>query len=154
MHAEAAFCFDPFSLYNSGRVEGFTNPNAVLAGIIGMGKSALAKSIATRSIAHGYRIYIPCDPKGEWTAVSQALGGYSIALGPGLPGRLNRSAMTAMSASGIVVSSVFWWPDSSMTWGSSRGVRVTFSLRWRRGGKTSCAVRLCGAPWYVAASAS
>lgn len=65
VHAEAAFCFDPFSLYNSGRVEGFTNPNAVLAGIIGMGKSALAKSIATRSIAHGYRIYIPCDPKGS-----------------------------------------------------------------------------------------
>ncbi|MFE6101318.1 ATP-binding protein [Streptomyces laurentii] len=89
VHAEAAFCFDPFSLYNSGRIEGFTNPNAVLAGIIGMGKSALAKSIATRSIAHGYRIYIPCDPKGEWTAVAQALGGYSIALGPGLPGRLN-----------------------------------------------------------------
>ncbi len=89
VHAEGAFCFDPFSLYNSGRIEGFTNPNAVLAGIIGMGKSALAKSIATRSIAHGYRIYVPSDPKGEWTGVAQALGGYSIALGPGLPGRLN-----------------------------------------------------------------
>ncbi|MFD9206559.1 ATP-binding protein [Streptomyces sioyaensis] len=87
VHAEAAFCFDPFSLY--GRIEGFTNPNAVLAGIIGMGKSALAKSIATRSIAHGYRIYVPSDPKGEWTAVAQALGGHTIALGPGLPGRLN-----------------------------------------------------------------
>ncbi|MEU3394107.1 ATP-binding protein [Streptomyces albidoflavus] len=89
VHAEAAFCFDPFSLYNSGRIEGFTNPNAVLAGIIGMGKSALAKSIATRSIAHGYRIYVPSDPKGEWTAVARALGGHTIALGPGLPGRLN-----------------------------------------------------------------
>ncbi|MBM9508001.1 ATP-binding protein [Actinacidiphila acididurans] len=89
VHAEAAFCFDPFSLYGSGRIEGFTNPNAVLAGIIGMGKSALAKSIATRAIAHGYRIYVPSDPKGEWTAVSRALGGHTIALGPGLPGRLN-----------------------------------------------------------------
>jgi hypothetical protein len=89
VHAEAAFCYDPFSLYNSGKVEGFTNPNAVLAGIIGMGKSALAKSIATRAVAHGYRIYVPCDPKGEWTAVAQALGGYTISLGPGLPGRLN-----------------------------------------------------------------
>src|SRR5690242_9023164 len=57
VHAEAAFCYDPFSLYASGRVEGFTNPNAVLAGIIGMGKSALAKSLAIRSIAHGYRVY-------------------------------------------------------------------------------------------------
>jgi type IV secretory pathway VirB4 component len=89
VHAEAGFCYDPFTLYNSGRIEGFTNPNAVLAGIIGMGKSALAKSIATRAIAHGYRVYVPCDPKGEWTAVAQALGGYTIALGPGLPGRLN-----------------------------------------------------------------
>ncbi|MCD0485237.1 ATP-binding protein [Streptacidiphilus sp. ASG 303] len=89
VHAEAAFCYDPFSLYASGRVEGFTNPNAVLAGIIGMGKSALAKSIATRAIAHGYRVYVPCDPKGEWTGVTRALGGQAIALGPGLPGRLN-----------------------------------------------------------------
>ncbi|MFB7666908.1 ATP-binding protein [Kitasatospora sp. NPDC056138] len=89
VHAEAAFCYDPFSLYSSGRIEGFTNPNVVLAGIIGMGKSALAKSLASRAIAHGYRTYIPCDPKGEWTAVAQALSGYTIALGPGLPGRLN-----------------------------------------------------------------
>ncbi|MGX1760354.1 ATP-binding protein [Streptomyces lydicus] len=97
VHAEAAFCYDPFSLY--GRVEGFTNPNAVLAGIIGMGKSALAKSIATRSIAHGYRIYVPSDPKGEWTAVAQALGGHTIALGPGLPGRLNPLDAPARPAS-------------------------------------------------------
>ncbi|MGW4031677.1 ATP-binding protein [Streptomyces sp. NPDC004838] len=99
VHAEAAFCYDPFSLYNSGRVEGFTNPNAVLAGIIGMGKSALAKSIATRAIAHGYRVYVPCDPKGEWTAVATALGGYTIALGPGLPGRLNPLDAPARPAS-------------------------------------------------------
>lgn len=99
VHAEAAFCYDPFSLYGSGRVEGFTNPNAVLAGIIGMGKSALAKSIATRAIAHGYRVYVPCDPKGEWTAVAQALGGYTIALGPGLEGRLNPLDAPARPAS-------------------------------------------------------
>ncbi|MFD8963407.1 ATP-binding protein [Streptomyces sp. NPDC059568] len=99
VHAEAAFCYDPFTLYGSGRIEGFTNPNAVLAGIIGMGKSALAKSIATRSIAHGYRVYVPCDPKGEWTAVARALGGYTIALGPGLPGRLNPLDAPARPAS-------------------------------------------------------
>ncbi|MFF0740581.1 ATP-binding protein [Streptomyces sp. NPDC004111] len=87
VHAEASFVFDPFSLY--GKVEGFTNPNVLLAGVIGQGKSALAKSFALRSVAHGYRVYVPCDPKGEWTAVAQALGGTSIALGPGLPGKLN-----------------------------------------------------------------
>lgn len=87
VHAEAAFVFDPFTLY--GKVDGFTNPNILLAGVIGQGKSALAKSFALRSVAFGYRVYVPCDPKGEWTPVAQALGGTSIALGPGLPGRLN-----------------------------------------------------------------
>ncbi|MFF5491342.1 VirB4 family type IV secretion system protein [Streptomyces virginiae] len=87
VHAEAAFTFDPFTLY--GKVEGFTNPNVLLAGVIGQGKSALAKSFALRSVAFGYRVYVPCDPKGEWTPVAEALGGTSIALGPGLPGRLN-----------------------------------------------------------------
>jgi hypothetical protein len=87
VHAEAAFCFDPFTLY--GRLEGFTNPNILLAGIIGMGKSALAKSLATRAIAHRYRVYVPCDPKAEWTTLAHALGGATIAIGPGLPGRLN-----------------------------------------------------------------
>ncbi|MFF2746441.1 ATP-binding protein [Kitasatospora sp. NPDC058048] len=87
VHAEAGFSFDPFSLY--GKVEGYTNPNVLLAGVIGMGKSALAKSLALRSIAHGYRVYIPCDPKGEWSGVAEALGGRTIALGPGMSGRLN-----------------------------------------------------------------
>ncbi|GHC74408.1 ATP-binding protein [Streptomyces violaceochromogenes] len=87
VHAEAAFTYDPFALY--GRLDGFTNPNILLAGIIGMGKSALAKSLAVRAVAFGYRIYVPCDPKGEWTVVAQELGGQTIALGPGLPGRLN-----------------------------------------------------------------
>ena len=89
LHAEGSFCYDPFTLYNSGRIEGFTNPNGVLCGVIGMGKSALAKSIATRAIAHGYKIYIPSDPKGEWSGLAEALGGQTIALGPGLPGKLN-----------------------------------------------------------------
>ncbi|MGW4289658.1 VirB4 family type IV secretion system protein [Streptomyces sp. NPDC004673] len=87
VHAEASFGFDPFALY--GKVEGFTNPNLLLAGVIGQGKSALAKSFALRSVAFGYRVYVPCDPKGEWTSTAQALGGTTVALGPGLPGRLN-----------------------------------------------------------------
>ncbi|AKH83929.1 ATP-binding protein [Streptomyces sp. CNQ-509] len=87
VHAEASFVFDPFELY--GKIPGFTNPNLMLAGVIGQGKSAFAKSIALRSVAFGYRVYIPCDPKGEWTAVATALGGRTVALGPGLPGRLN-----------------------------------------------------------------
>ena len=87
VHAEASFVFDPFALYSE--VEGFTNPNLLLAGVIGQGKSALAKSFALRSVAFGYRVHVPCDPKGEWTPMAESLGGRSVALGPGLPGRLN-----------------------------------------------------------------
>jgi hypothetical protein len=81
-----AFCFDPWELYRRGAL---TNPNMFLAGQIGRGKSALAKSFAARCSAFGRRVYVPGDPKGEWAAVSRALGGQVIELGPGSPARLN-----------------------------------------------------------------
>ena len=37
------FCFDPWDLYSAGVL---TNPNVLLAGVIGQGKSALAKTLA------------------------------------------------------------------------------------------------------------
>lgn len=80
------FCFDPWSLYTAGVL---TNPNVLLAGVIGQGKSALAKSLAVRSIAAGRRVYVPGDPKGEWAAVAQAVGGRVLSLGHGVPTRLN-----------------------------------------------------------------
>jgi len=82
----AAFVFDPWVLYAKGVL---TNPNILLAGIIGRGKSSLAKSLATRSIAFGRKVYVPGDPKGEWTVVSRAVGGVAIELGGGLAARLN-----------------------------------------------------------------
>lgn len=80
------FCFDPWVLYRNGVL---TNPNVLLAGVIGRGKSTLAKAIATRSIAVGRRVYVPGDPKGEWTAVAQAVDGQTIALGGPVATRLN-----------------------------------------------------------------
>jgi hypothetical protein len=82
----AEFCFDVWNLYRRQIV---TNPNMVLAGIVGRGKSALAKSLATRSIAFDRKVYVPGDPKGEWTVVARAVGGASIALGPGMTTRIN-----------------------------------------------------------------
>ncbi len=82
----AAFCFDPWELYSQGAL---TNPNMSLAGQIGRGKSTLAKSLATRCIAFGRRVYVPGDPKGEWTVVARALGGTAIQLGVGTTNRLN-----------------------------------------------------------------
>ena len=81
-----SFCFDPWTLYRRGDI---TNPNVLLAGVIGTGKSSLAKSMVCRSIAFGRRVYVPGDPKGEWTPVADAVGGQAIALGPGTPNRLN-----------------------------------------------------------------
>ena len=82
----AAFCFDPWELYRQGAL---TNPNMSLAGQIGRGKSTLAKSLAARCVAFGRRVYVPGDPKGEWTVVARALGGTAIQLGVGTTNRLN-----------------------------------------------------------------
>jgi type IV secretory pathway VirB4 component len=78
--------YDPWVLYQSRII---TNPNLLLAGVIGSGKSSTAKALITRSIALGHKAYVPCDPKGEWTPVAEAVGGSVIKLGPGLSTRLN-----------------------------------------------------------------
>jgi hypothetical protein len=49
----------------------------------------LAKSLAARCVAFGRRIYVPGDPKGEWSVVSEVLGGQIIQLGVGRRARLN-----------------------------------------------------------------
>jgi hypothetical protein len=82
----AAFCYDPWELYRQGTL---TNPNIFLAGQIGRGKSFLAKSLAVRCTAFGRRVYVPGDPKGEWTPVARAVGGQTIALRVGSTARLN-----------------------------------------------------------------
>jgi hypothetical protein len=85
-YSGGSFVYDPWVLYRAGML---TNPNVLLAGVIGTGKSALAKSLVVRSIAFGRRAYVPGDPKGEWTPVARAVGGQAVVLGHGLPNRLN-----------------------------------------------------------------
>ncbi len=86
MYSGGSFVYDPWVLYQRGII---TAPNLVLAGIVGSGKSSLAKSLYTRSIPFGRRVYVPGDPKGEHTAVAEAVGGKAIILGHGLRNRLN-----------------------------------------------------------------
>jgi hypothetical protein len=81
-----AFVFDPWVLYADGKI---TNPNVVLTGVIGTGKSMLGKGLVTRATAFGVQAYVPGDPKGEWTPVTEAVGGTTISLGQGLSTRLN-----------------------------------------------------------------
>jgi hypothetical protein len=85
-YSGGSFVYDPWVLYRDGVL---TNPNVLLAGVIGIGKSALAKSLVCRSLAFGHRTYVPGDPKGEWTPIANQVGGQAILLGPGLATRLN-----------------------------------------------------------------
>jgi len=81
-----AFVYDPWVLYEKRVLQ---DPNLSVAGSIGTGKSALLKSLVARSLCFGRRAYIAGDPKGEWTGLTQAVGGTAIELGPGMSARLN-----------------------------------------------------------------
>jgi len=86
MYSGGSFTYDPWQLYAQGTI---TAPNLIVAGIVGAGKSALVKSLYTRSIAFGRRVYVAGDPKGEHTSVASEVGGRAIVLGHGMNTRLN-----------------------------------------------------------------
>lgn len=86
LYSGGSFVYDPWDLYRQGVI---TAPNMILAGIVGSGKSSLAKALYTRGLPFGRRVYVPGDPKGEHTSVARAVGGRAILLGPSLPARLN-----------------------------------------------------------------
>lgn len=86
LYSGGSFVYDPWQLYKAGVI---TAPNIILAGIVGSGKSSLAKALYTRALPFGRRVYVPGDPKGEHTPVARAVGGRAIVLGPSLPTRLN-----------------------------------------------------------------
>jgi type IV secretory pathway VirB4 component len=80
-----SFCYDPWELYRTNKV---TNPNMVVAGQIGRGKSALVKTYIWRQSAFGRRAVV-IDPKGEFSPLARQMGGTVIRLEPGSPVRLN-----------------------------------------------------------------
>ncbi|MFZ4585086.1 MAG: ATP-binding protein [Acidimicrobiia bacterium] len=93
----ASFAFDPFEAYASGVV---TNPNVLIAGEPGAGKSALVKTFLARSVAlfgtgtgeAGSRAgrWIACaDPKGEYAPLAEVLGLDVVRLSPGGTARVN-----------------------------------------------------------------
>ncbi|HEY5274820.1 MAG TPA: ATP-binding protein [Acidimicrobiales bacterium] len=79
------FCHDPFELYRLGAL---TNPNMIVLGQIGRGKSALVKTFLYRQAAFGRRVIV-IDPKGEYAPLASALGCQSLKLAPGGALRLN-----------------------------------------------------------------
>jgi type IV secretory pathway VirB4 component len=82
----AGFAFDPFEAYGSGVV---TNPNMLLAGEPGTGKSTTAKVFIYRSVGVFGRWVAVVDPKGEYLPLADALGLSVIKLHPGGTHRLN-----------------------------------------------------------------
>lgn len=80
------FCYDPWALYERQVI---TNPNMVVLGRIGTGKSAFVKSYLHRQALFGRQVFI-IDPKGEYSILAEELGLAVIRLVPGgLGGRVN-----------------------------------------------------------------
>jgi len=80
-----AFTYDPFGLYVSGAL---TNPNMVVMGQIGRGKSAFVKSYLWRQAAFGRWSWV-VDPKGEYGPLARLHGVTPLRLMPGGSVRLN-----------------------------------------------------------------
>jgi hypothetical protein len=80
-----SFVFDPFELYAAGVV---SNPNMVVFGQIGRGKSAFVKTFLWRQAVFGRRAWV-VDPKGEYGDLADAWGVRPVALRPGGAIRLN-----------------------------------------------------------------
>jgi type IV secretory pathway VirB4 component len=80
-----AFCFDPWVLYEEGILD---DPNAIVLGKLGQGKSALVKTLLWRMLLFGRRAFV-LDVKREYGPLCTALGVRPISLEPGGGVRLN-----------------------------------------------------------------
>jgi len=80
------FAFCPFEAYADGLV---TNPNMLVAGEPGTGKSAAVKAFVHRSVGVFGRWAAIADPKGEYRHLAETLGLEVVRLRPGGPDRLN-----------------------------------------------------------------
>ena len=89
-----AFVYDPFVLYRRAVL---SNPNMVVFGQIGRGKSAFVKTYLWRQSVFGRRAWV-IDPKGEYAALAQAWGTQPLALRPG--GELRLNPLEAAGAGG------------------------------------------------------
>jgi hypothetical protein len=71
------FVLDPFDAYASGLV---SNPNVIVAGSIGAGKSTVVKMMLDRALERGRRAVI-IDPKGEYAQLARVYDVDVVALG-------------------------------------------------------------------------
>lgn len=71
------FVLDVFDAYGAGLV---SNPNVIVAGSIGAGKSTIVKMQVERALRRGRRAVV-IDPKGEYRELAQRHGATPVALG-------------------------------------------------------------------------
>jgi type IV secretory pathway VirB4 component len=83
--AGEAFCFDPWLLYGEGALD---DPNAIVLGKLGQGKSALVKTLLWRMLLFGRRAFV-LDVKREYGPLCEAVGVRPVTLAPGGGVRLN-----------------------------------------------------------------
>jgi len=82
------FYFDPLGWVLDDDVP-VTNPNVLVFGKPGRGKSATVKACLLRMMDFGYRSLILGDPKDEYEALCRAVGVEPFVIGHGLPARIN-----------------------------------------------------------------
>jgi type IV secretory pathway VirB4 component len=80
-----AFCYDPWLLYADGALD---DPNAIVLGKLGQGKSSLVKTLLWRMLLFGRRAFV-LDVKREYGPLCRAAGVEPISLVPGGGVRLN-----------------------------------------------------------------
>jgi type IV secretory pathway VirB4 component len=80
-----AFCYDPWVLYGDGVLD---DPNVVVLGKLGQGKSSLVKTLLWRMLLFGRRAFV-LDVKREYGPLCTAVGVDPISLTPGGGVRLN-----------------------------------------------------------------
>jgi hypothetical protein len=83
-----AFYADPIG-WTLGSLPGVTNPNVIVFGAPGRGKSGTVKMFSLRMMAYGYRTLILGDVKDEYEPLCRALGVQPHTVGHGLPARIN-----------------------------------------------------------------
>jgi len=126
-----SFVYDPFALYSQGVLR---DPNMIVLGQVGFGKSSLIKTNLLRQSVFGRRGFV-LDPKGEYGPLAEALGGVTVRLRPGGSVRLNPLTERAGAAAQLgllhgVAAGALGRPPTQDEY---EGLRVALELVVRRG---------------------